>query len=142
MTSVDDLRMREWRLQAPVSDEDIGRLEIGDVVFLDGCVFTGREGLYHRLFELEEQPPADIRDISNVTFHCSPAVNETDPGMYHISAVSATASFRFDGYIPRLFDQYGVRVVIGKGGMQEDIYRQVFRKYQAVYLTTVGYGLG
>jgi L(+)-tartrate dehydratase beta subunit len=142
MTGVNNLRMREWRLRAPLAHEDISRLQIGDVVFLDGYLFTGREGFYHRLFDLGETPPADLPTISNVTFHCSPAVNETSPGEYHIPAVSATASFRFDKYLPLLFEQFGVRVVIGKGGMQEEIYQHVFRKYEAIYLTTVGYGLG
>ncbi|UCH10001.1 MAG: fumarate hydratase C-terminal domain-containing protein [Fidelibacterota bacterium] len=142
MTGVNDLRMRQWQLRTPLSEEDIGRLQIGDIVFLDGCLFTGREGFYHRLFDLGEAPPVDLPTISNVTFHCSPAVNETSPGVYHIPAVSATASFRFDKYLPLLFEQHGVRAVIGKGGMQPEVYQEVFRKYKAVYLTTVGYGLG
>jgi len=142
MNSLDNLKLREVRLTAPLTEDDIRTLEIGDAVFLDGLLFTGREGLYRRLFDLDLQPPVDIRSLSNVTFHCSPAVSEISPGEYHIPAVSATASFRFDEYIPLLFERYGVRVVIGKGGMQEEVYQSAFRKYGAVYLTTVGYGLG
>lgn len=142
MNSLDNLKLREVRLTAPLTEDDIRTLEIGDAVFLDGLLFTGREGLYRRLFDLDLQPPVDIRSLSNVTFHCSPAVSEISPGEYHIAAVSATASFRFDKYIPLLFERYGVRVVIGKGGMQEEVYQSAFRKYGAVYLTTVGYGLG
>jgi len=142
MNSLETLKLREVRLTAPLTEDDIRTLEIGDAVFLDGLLFTGREGLYRRLFDLDLQPPVDIRSLSNVTFHCSPAVSEISPGEYHIPAVSATASFRFDEYIPLLFERYGVRVVIGKGGMQEEVYQSAFRKYGAVYLTTVGYGLG
>ncbi|UCH62075.1 MAG: fumarate hydratase C-terminal domain-containing protein [Fidelibacterota bacterium] len=142
MNNLEDLKLREVRLRAPLTEDDIRSLEIGDVVFLDGVLFTGREGLYSQLFDLNLQPPVDIRSLSNVTFHCSPAVNELRPGEYHIPAVSATASFRFDKYIPLLFERYDVRVIIGKGGMQKEIYQSTFRKYGAVYLTTVGYGLG
>lgn len=142
MNSLETLKLREVRLTAPLTEDDIRTLEIGDAVFLDGVLFTGREGLYRRLFDQGLKPPVDIRSLSNVTFHCSPAVSELRPGEYYISAVSATASFRFDKYIPLLFERYGVRVVIGKGGMQEEVYQSAFRKYGAVYLTTVGYGLG
>jgi L(+)-tartrate dehydratase beta subunit len=54
----------------------------------------------------------------------------------------ATASFRFEKYMERLFKQFSVRVVIGKGGMPEHVYKNIFCKYSAIYLTTVGYGLG
>lgn len=142
MNSLENLKLREVRLTAPLTEDDIRTLEIGDAVFLDGLLFTGREGLYRRLFDQDLKPPVDIRSLSNVTFHCSPAVSDISSGEYHIPAVSATASFRFDKYIPLLFERYGVRVVIGKGGMQEEVYQSAFRKYGAVYLTTVGYGLG
>jgi L(+)-tartrate dehydratase beta subunit len=77
-----------------------------------------------------------------VTFHCSPAVSEPHPGEYHIPSVTATASFRFSKYVPQLLERYGVRAVIGKGGMQEEVYQTAFRQHGAIYLTTVGYGLG
>lgn len=135
-------KIRERRLPIPLKESDQQQLEIGDVVFLDGIIFTGREGLYTRLFDQGEMPPVDIAKVSNVTFHCSPAVSEINPGEYHIPAVSATASFRFDKYIPLLFERHGVRAIIGKGGMQEEVYRKAFARFGAVYLTTVGYGLG
>jgi L(+)-tartrate dehydratase beta subunit len=69
-------------------------------------------------------------------------VNEPHPGEYHIPSVTATASFRFAKYVPLLLERYGVRAVIGKGGMQEEVYQSAFRRYGAIYLTTVGYGLG
>lgn len=134
--------MHTVHLQTPVGRDDLRALRTGDVVFMDGVVFTGREGVYRRLFDRNEVPPVDLAALTNVTFHCSPAVSEPRPGEYSIPSVTATASFRFDRYLPRLFAEYGVRVVIGKGGMQPQVYRETFRKYGAVYLTTVGYGLG
>jgi L(+)-tartrate dehydratase beta subunit len=142
MPNLNKSRIRQLRLTVPLKESDLKQLEIGDVVFLDGIIFTGREGLYHRIFDQGHEPPVDIAQVSNVTFHCSPAVNEISPGEYHIPAVSATASFRFDKYIPLLFERFGIRIVIGKGGMQEAVYQSAFARVGAVYFTTVGYGLG
>jgi len=142
MENMEHIKMREVQLQIPIKKEDTRALNIGDIVFLNGLVFTGREGLYKKIFEDGHKLPVDVRKTCNVTFHCSPAVSEISPGKYNIPSVTATASFRFDQYIPMLFEQYGILAVIGKGGMQNEVYMSAFKKYNAVYLTTVGYGLG
>jgi L(+)-tartrate dehydratase beta subunit len=136
------LDVREVRLQLPLTAESLRPLQLGDAVFLDGLIFTGREGAYQQMFERGLAPPLDIRRTCNVTFHCSPAVSEPSPGVYNISAVTATASFRFAKHVPLLLERYGVRAVIGKGGMQDEVYQGAFRRHGAVYLTTVGYGIG
>ncbi len=126
----------------PLTAEDVQGLKLGDAVFLSGLVFTGREGVYRHIFENGNEPPLDMRNTCNTTFHCSPAVSETSPGEYNVSAVTATASFRFAKHVPLMIERYGIRAVIGKGGMQEEIYQSAFRPHGAVYLTTVGYGIG
>jgi L(+)-tartrate dehydratase beta subunit len=55
-----------------------------------------------------------------------------------LPSVTATASFRFAKYVPLLLERYGIRAVIGKGGMQEEVYQTAFRQHSAIYLTTVG----
>ena len=137
-----DLGVREVQLQLPLTEDAIRPLELGDAVFLSGLLFTGREGVYRQIFDRGLPPPLDIRHACNVTFHCSPAVSEPTPGVYNIAAVTATASFRFAQYVPLLLERYGIRAVIGKGGMQEEVYQTAFRQHGAIYLTTVGYGLG
>jgi L(+)-tartrate dehydratase beta subunit len=142
MEQTERLRMREMHLPLPLTDAAVRTLELGDAVFLSGLLFTGREGFYHQVFEKGLEPPLALRHTCNVTFHCSPAVNEPRPGEYHIPSVTATASFRFAKYVPLLLERYGIRAVIGKGGMQEEVYQTAFRQHGAIYLTTVGYGLG
>jgi L(+)-tartrate dehydratase beta subunit len=142
MQRTEQLRMREIHLPLPLTDAAVRTLELGDAVFLSGTLFTGREGFYQQVFEKGLEPPLDLRQTCNVTFHCSPAVSERRPGEYHIPSVTATASFRFAKYVPLLLERYGVRAVIGKGGMQDEVYQTAFRRHGAVYLTTVGYGLG
>lgn len=134
--------IREMQLDLPLTDEAAGRLRIGDVAYLNGVLFTGREGVYNLLFEKGELPPVDIAAISNVTFHCSPAVRETGEGGYVIPSVTATASFRFARYMPELIPRFRIKAVIGKAGMPAETYEKVFRRHGTVYLNTVGYGLG
>ncbi len=135
-------KLKQVRLQTPISDEDIQKLEIGTVVFLDGLIYTAREGIYERVLEKGENPPVDFTKLTNVNFHCSPAAATDEDGTHNIGAVTATASFRFAKYLTRWFEKTGTRVVIGKGGMNADHYRDIFVPAGAVYLTTVGYGTG
>jgi L(+)-tartrate dehydratase beta subunit len=134
--------LRKVRLKTPVTDEDLAGLRIGDVVYLDGVVYTGREGVYHRAIVDGIAPPVDLKTLTNVTFHCSPAAAVRDDGSYEVGAVTATASFRFARYLADWFKLSGVKIIMGKGGMSEEDYRKYFVPNKAVYLTTVGYGTG
>ena len=129
-------------LQAPVDATELKELNIGDVVFINGVVYTGREGVYRRILDQQETPPTDLSGISNVNFHCSPAAAVESAGSYKVGAVTATASFRFSKWMQRWFELTDCKVVIGKGGMSQQDYLQYFVPNGAVYLTTVGYGTG
>jgi L(+)-tartrate dehydratase beta subunit len=142
MTKQNQSKIREVPITLPATREDIESLELGDAVFLNGLVFTGREGLYNMIFEKNVEPPIDPRTLGGATFHCSPAISETAPGVYNVPSVTATASFRFAKYMPEFLQRYNIRFVIGKGGMSKEIYRNAFMPNEAIYLTTVGYGLG
>ena len=65
--------MRKVRLKTPITDKDLEGLELGDAVYLDGIVYTGREGVYNRAIGEGIKPPVDLKALTNVTFHCSPA---------------------------------------------------------------------
>jgi L(+)-tartrate dehydratase beta subunit len=134
--------MKEVRLQIPVTHEDLAKLELGTVVYLDGLVYTGREGLYKRLIDDGVPPPVDLASLSNVNFHCSPAASVEADGSFRVGAVTATASFRFSRWLTKWFELSHCKVIIGKGGMSEADYKQHFVPNGAVYLTTVGYGTG
>ena len=136
------MSLRQVHLKTPVTAADVAGLKQSDVVFLDGLVYTGREGVYKRCIDDGEPLPLDIGALSNVNFHCSPAAAKQADGSYTVGAVTATASFRFSRWMARWFELSGARMVIGKGGMSEEVYREVFVPHGAVYLTTVGYGTG
>ena len=139
---LDDVTMDEVRLTTPVAPADLARLKLGDVVYLDGVVYTAREGVYRKVVDEGHGLPPEVTALTNVNFHCSPAATVGADGSYAVEAVTATASFRFGKSMSRWFERSGTKVVVGKAGLTETCYREWFVPHGAVYLTTVGYGLG
>ena len=134
--------LKKVRLKTPVQVEDLRELQIGNVVYLDGVLYTGREGLYNKLLVERAEPPVPLPSVSNVNFHCSPAATVHEDGSYEMGAVTATASFRFSKYLTEWFEMSQCKMIIGKGGMSEEDYKTHFVPNDAIYLTTVGYGTG
>jgi len=139
---LDDVRMDEVHLTTPVSREAIRSLKLGDVVYLSGALYTAREGVYRQVVDKGLALPAGLRELTNVNFHCSPAASVRPDGSYSVEAVTATASFRFGKSMAAWFERSGAKVIVGKAGLTELAYREWFVPHGAVYLTTVGYGLG
>jgi len=134
--------LKTVRLSTNPSPEDLRKLEIGNIVYLDGVVYTGREGVYTKVIEKGAELPLDLPNVSAANFHCSPAAAVNPDGSYNLRAVTATASFRFSKWMEKWFEISGAKLIIGKGGMSGEDYRNLFVPHGAVYLTTVGYGTG
>lgn len=135
--------MKVFHLNLPATGEDIAKLELGAAVYLNGVVYTAREGVYKKV--LDEGVPLPVENlaaISNVNFHCSPPAAPDGKGGFNVGAVTATASFRFSKWLPQWIERSGARIIIGKGGMPAEDYKKVLAPRGAVYLTTVGYGTG
>jgi L(+)-tartrate dehydratase beta subunit len=105
------------RLKLPVQDGDLDELEIGTVVYLDGVVYTGREGVYKKVLEEGAELPDGLAELSNVNFHCSPAAAVEPDGSYLVGGVTATASFRFSKWMQQWLTRSNAKIIIGKGGM-------------------------
>jgi L(+)-tartrate dehydratase beta subunit len=129
-------------LALPASTADLRNLKIGTVAYLSGRIFTAREGVYKRAIEEGAGMPAGRDALGLTNFHCSPAATVNPDGSYTVGAVTATASFRFAQWLDGWFELSGCNVIIGKGGMTSDVYRNSFVPHGAIYLTTVGYGTG
>ena len=139
---LDEVQMDEVHLTTPVSPEAVRSLKLGDVVYLSGVLYTGREGVYRKVVDKGVALPDSVRALTNVNFHCSPAASVRPDGSYSVEAVTATASFRFGKSMTTWFERSGAKVIVGKAGLTELAYREWFVPHGAVYLTTVGYGLG
>jgi len=134
--------LKTVRLSTNPSAEDLRQLEIGNIVYLDGVVYTGREGVYTKVIEKGAELPLDLPNVSAANFHCSPAAAVNPDGSFNLRAVTATASFRFSKWLEKWFELSGAKLIIGKGGMSSKDYKDYFVPNGAVYLSTVGYGTG
>jgi L(+)-tartrate dehydratase beta subunit len=123
------------RLKLPVQDGDLDELEIG-------MVYTGREGVYKKVLEEGAELPDGLAELSNVNFHCSPAAAVEPDGSYLVGGVTATASFRFSKWMQQWLTRSNAKIIIGKGGMSAEDYKNILVPAGAIYLTTVGYGTG
>ncbi|HUR33990.1 MAG TPA: FumA C-terminus/TtdB family hydratase beta subunit [Vicinamibacterales bacterium] len=103
---------REVKLQAPLSEADVRGLKVGDVVLLSGRMFTGRDAVHSHL--MKHEPPVDLN--GSVLYHCGPVVVKEGDG-YRVTAAGPTTSIREEPYQGDIIKRYGVRAVIGKGGM-------------------------
>lgn len=133
---------RQIRLSTTPTPEALAQLRLGDIVYLDGLMYTAREGVYKRALEERCNIPLELPGHSATNFHCSPAARINDDGSFEMGAVTATASFRFAKWLSEWLAKSGARLVIGKGGMSSRDYKEYFVPNGAIYLSTVGYGTG
>ena len=129
-------------LKVPVKPADLAGLKIGTIVYLDGVIYTAREGVYKKVIEDGDLLPEGLTGLSNANFHCSPAASVEADGSYRVGGVTATASFRFSKWMSEWFRLSNAKLIIGKGGMSRQDYHDLFVPVGAIYLTTVGYGTG
>ncbi len=103
---------REVVLTAPLTEETVRALKVGDVVLISGEVYTGRDQVHAYL--MKHDPPVDLRGA--VLYHCGPVMLR-EGGEWKVKAAGPTTSIREEPYEATVIERYGVRAVVGKGGM-------------------------
>ena len=121
-----------FRIKAPISDDAIRSLKVGDVVLLSGRMFTGRDAVHSYL--MKHEPPVDLR--GSILYHCGPVVVKEGDG-WRVTAAGPTTSIREEPYQADIIKRYGVRAVIGKGGMGAKTLAAL-KEHGAVYLNAIG----
>jgi fumarate hydratase class I len=122
----------EKQLVAPISEEQIRSLKVGDVVMISGEMYTGRDAVHTYL--MKHEAPADLH--GSVLYHCGPVVMK-DNGSYRITAAGPTTSIREEPYQGDIIKRFGVRAVMGKGGMGARTL-DAMKEAGAVYLNAIG----
>ncbi len=129
--------MVEYRLRVPLSEEDVRKLRVGDIVYLTGVIYTARDAAHRRIIEyLREGKPLPFDLRGGVIYHCGPVVTKKD-GQWVVVAGGPTTSARMELYEYEVIEKLNVRVVIGKGGMGKRT-AEACTKYGAVYATYTG----
>ena len=123
---------REIALRTPLTEEHVRALKVGDVVLVSGRVYTGRDAVHAHL--MKHEPPVDLR--GSVLYHCGPVVAK-DGDRWRVTAAGPTTSIREEPYQADIIRRYGVRAVIGKGGMGAKTLGAL-KDAGAVYLNAIG----
>ena len=123
---------REVALQTPLDEPTMRSLKVGDVVLISGAMHTGRDAVHAHL--MKHEPPIDLH--GSALYHCGPVVRK-DGDTWTVTAAGPTTSIREEPYQADIITRYGVRAVIGKGGMGGKTLAAL-RSAGAVYLNAVG----
>ncbi len=124
----------EHTLQTPISDADIEKLHAGDIVRLKGVIFTARDEAHMHMLEHGGVNGFDPRGMA--LYHCGPVMRQ-EGGVWQPLAAGPTTSARMDSLESRFLETFGVKLIIGKGGMGARTKEGLVR-YKAVYTTFTG----
>jgi fumarate hydratase class I len=123
---------REVILTPPLSEEQMRALRVGDVVLINGEMFTGRDNVHAHL--MKNAPPVDLNGAA--LYHCGPVMLK-EGERWSVKAAGPTTSSREEPYQADVIRRYGVRAVIGKGGMGAKTLAAL-KECGAVYLNGIG----
>jgi fumarate hydratase, class I len=123
---------REIVLNPPLTEAQMRALKVGDVVLISGEMFTGRDNVHSYL--MKNPPPVDLHGAA--LYHCGPVMLQ-EGGEWKVKAAGPTTSIREEPYQADVLKRYGVRAVIGKGGMGPKTLAAL-KECGAVYLNGIG----
>lgn len=120
-------------LRAPITEEQIRSLKMGDVVKISGAMHTGRDAIHKYL--MDNDAPIDLN--GQIIYHCGPVMLKDENGKWHVKAAGPTTSIREEPYQGDIMKKFGIRAVIGKGGMGPKTLKAL-QEHGGVYLNAIG----
>ncbi|WP_375346338.1 fumarate hydratase [Priestia megaterium] len=124
---------KEVVLQAPITEEQIRGLKVGDVVRINGMIYTGRDAIHKHL--TDHDAPIDLN--GQIIYHCGPVMLKDEDEKWHVTAAGPTTSIREEPYQGDIMKKFGIRAVIGKGGMGPKTLAAL-QEHGGVYLNAIG----
>ncbi|MBC7108413.1 MAG: fumarate hydratase C-terminal domain-containing protein [Methanomassiliicoccales archaeon] len=124
-------------LSTPLSEELVRSLRVGDTVRLNGIIYTGRDEVHRRALEMHERGeklPVDLKGAA--LFHCGP-IMKNEGSEWKVLAAGPTTSARMNALEPKFIEIFGVRAIIGKGGMSRQTV-DAMKRFGCVYLAVTG----
>lgn len=132
--------MAHFSLTAPVNETQIRTLHVGDTVSLSGTLYGIRDATLIHLFDRGRETRFNLEN--SALLHTAPNVkkvprSEANPAGYEPICIGTTTSARMERFTRPLMDRYGVRIIIGKGGLEANSL-DAFRALGGIYLAVVG----
>lgn len=125
-------------LNLPASEEDVRALEVGDIVYLRGTIFTTRDRAYARAVEYLQsgkQMPMDYN--AGAIWHCGPIMKKGEDGKWQLEVAGSTTSSRFTDRAAFLIRAMHQRVTVGKGTMNPAAV-EAMKEIGSVFLCSTG----
>ncbi len=127
--------MADYRFKTPLTEANMRELRVGDSVLLDGIVFGVRDANLIRIFDVHIKPPVNWAGAA--LLHTAPNVKKVGEGKYESVCVGTTTSMRMDRFTEGLLRDYGVKAILGKGGLSAKS-AELMARYGACYLSVTG----
>lgn len=125
--------MMEYHFNLPLKSEDIDKLNVGDVLYITGKIFTARDEAHRLMLESNEIPfnPSDM-----ALYHCGPLMKKDKERWIPVSAGPTTSS-RMEIFEDRFIEKFKIKLIIGKGGMGKNTLKAL-QKYTCIYTSYIG----
>ena len=132
--------MAHYDFSPPVSEADVKQLRVNDTVTLNGALFGIRDATQIHMFDRGRRTRFDL--AGHAAIHTAPNVKKVDKSAEHPTGyapvcIGTTTSDRMERFTRPLMREYGVRLVIGKGGLREDSQKS-FLEFGGAYLAIIG----
>ena len=125
------------RLKTPLSEDDARGLKVGETVYLDGVVYTGRDEVHiHALEYLEKGKKVPVDFKGSALFHCGPIMRKVGE-KWEVVAAGPTTSSRMNSLEPQFIEKFRPGAIIGKGGMSQPTI-DAMKEFGCVYLAITG----
>ncbi len=124
--------MATYKFETPISEKEIRKLRVHDVIYLTGTMITARDAAHRRALDFHKEGkelPINLQGLA--VFHCGPIVKK-EPDNWVVVSAGPTTSMRMEVLEGEFIKNFGVRLVIGKGGMGKKT-TEVMKQYGAVY---------
>lgn len=127
-------------LQMPISDEQARDLRVNDTVTLESTLYGIRDATQIHMFDRDRKTHFDLR--GHAVIHTAPNVEKVPPSDqypagYRPICIGTTTSMRMERFTEPLMRQYGVRAIVGKGGLGPSS-AAAFSAMGGVYLAIIG----
>ena len=122
-----------YNLKLPINTKKIKKLNVGDIVYITGKIFTARDEAHHKMLESKKIP---FDPSKMALFHCGPLMKKVNSKWQVVSAGPTTSS-RMEIFEDRFLDKFHTRLIIGKGGMGERT-KKALQKYICIYTSYTG----
>ncbi len=127
--------MADYQLKTPLAEADVRALKVGDTVRLSGSIFTARDRAHKYLIEEATPETLEFDLRGGALYHCGPLVRRKNGG-FELVVAGPTTSNRMNPYEADVIARYGIRAIIGKGGM-DDRTLEALGRHGCVYLSAV-----